>query len=293
MQENYRPRRSVLYMPGSNARALEKAQTLAADALILDLEDAVAPAEKTAARDLVAGAVRSGSYGNRELVVRINGLDTQWGEADLEAACAAAPDAILVPKVESAAQVRDIEQRISVHGAPANVAIWAMMETPLGMLNAAEISAASPRLGVLIMGTNDLVKDLHAEHTPDRLPVLTGLGLCTLAARAYGLSIIDGVYNAFKDQVGLRAACLQGKALGMDGKTLIHPAQLAVANEIFAPDPRDVARAHRYVEAFKQAQAEGKGVAVVDGRIVENLHVANAERLIAMSQAIEGRQAAE
>ncbi|MEM6933721.1 MAG: CoA ester lyase [Pseudomonadota bacterium] len=293
MQENYRPRRSVLYMPGSNGRALEKAKSLPADALILDLEDAVAPAEKSAARELVAEAVRSGIYGRRELIIRVNGFDTEWGEADLASACAAVPDAILVPKVESGAQVLDVANRMTTLGATGRTAIWAMMETPLGMLNAAEIAGASPNLSVLIMGTNDLVKDLHAEHTPDRLPVITGLGLCMLAARAHGLTIIDGVYNAFKDQVGLRAACMQGKALGMDGKTLIHPAQLAVANEIFAPDPRDVARAHRYVEAFRDAQAEGKGVAVVDGRIVENLHVANAKRLIAMAEAIEGLQAAE
>ncbi|MEM8841699.1 MAG: CoA ester lyase, partial [Pseudomonadota bacterium] len=219
--------------------------------------------------------------------IRINGPDTEWGKDDLAAACAAAPDAILVPKIESAAQVRDIAGRIAAAGAPETVALWAMMETPLGMLNAAEIAAASPRLSVLIMGTNDLVKDLHAEHTPDRLPVITGLGIAMLAARAHGLAIIDGVYNAFKDDDGLRAACLQGKALGMDGKTLIHPAQIAITNEVFGPDAAALALARRYVDAFEAAQAAGQGVAVVDGRIVENLHVENAQRLLAMAEAIE------
>ncbi|MEM7178510.1 MAG: CoA ester lyase [Pseudomonadota bacterium] len=287
MDRDFRPRRSVLYMPGSNARALEKAKGLSADALILDLEDAVSPAEKIAARDLVCAAVSGGGYGARELAIRINGPDTEWGKDDLAAACAAAPDAILVPKIESAAQVRDIAGRIAAAGAPETVALWAMMETPLGMLNAAEIAAASPRLSVLIMGTNDLVKDLHAEHTPDRLPVITGLGIAMLAARAHGLAIIDGVYNAFKDDDGLRASCLQGKALGMDGKTLIHPAQIAITNEVFGPDAAALALARRYVDAFEAAQAAGQGVAVVDGRIVENLHVENAQRLLAMAEAIE------
>ncbi|MBY8976218.1 CoA ester lyase [Rhodobacteraceae bacterium NNCM2] len=288
MNENFRPRRSVLYMPGSNARALEKAKTLAADALILDLEDAVAPAEKPAARKLVSEAVTAGGYGNREIIIRINGLDTEWGAEDLAAACAAGPDAILVPKIETAEQVQDLAVRMAGLGAPETLDIWAMMETPLGMLNAAQIAGSSPRLKVLIMGTNDLVKDLHAEHTRDRLPVITGLGLCMLAARAHRLVIVDGVYNAFKDDEGLRDACLQGKALGMDGKTLIHPAQLAITNEVFAPDPDEIALARRYAEAFEAAQAAGQGVAVVDGRIVENLHVANAQRVLAMAEAIEG-----
>ena len=291
MPKSTRPRRSVLYMPGSNARALDKAKTLPADALILDLEDAVAPAEKPMARDMVCEAVREGGYGHRELAIRINGLDTEWGSEDLTAACAAGPEAIVVPKVESGAQVREIAARMVALGAPEETALWAMMETPLGMLNAAEIAAASPRLTVFVMGTNDLVKDLHAAHTADRLPVITGLGLCMLAARAHGLTILDGVYNAFKDEEGLRAACQQGKDLGMDGKTLIHPAQISVTNEVFAPDAEAIALAERYVAAFDEATANGKGVAVVDGRIVENLHVAEAQRLLAMASAIETAQA--
>ncbi|MEM1276683.1 MAG: CoA ester lyase [Pseudomonadota bacterium] len=284
MQESARPRRSVLYMPGSNARALEKAKGLDADCLILDLEDAVSPGEKPQAREMVAEAVRSHGYGRRELIIRINGLDTKWGEDDLTTACAAEPDAILVPKVERASQVQEIVSRMEIVEAPSK--LWAMMETPLAMLNAAEIASASPRLSAFVMGTNDLVKDMHASHTPDRLPVITGLGLCLLAARAYGLTILDGVHNAIKDEEGLRAACLQGKELGMDGKTLIHPAQVAITNEVFSPSDEAIAGARRMVAAFEEAKAEGRGVAVVDGRIVENLHVLEAQRVLAMAEAI-------
>ena len=280
-----RPRRSVLYMPGSKARALEKARTLPADVLILDLEDAVAPSEKAEARQMVANAVRDGGYGHRELVIRINGLDTEWGAADLELAAACGPDAILVPKVESAAMVADVSARMDAAGAPADLPVWAMMETPLGMLAAAEIAAA-PRLGCMVMGTNDLVKDLRATHTDMRLPVVTALGLCMLAARAHGLVILDGVYNAYKDEEGLRAACEQGREMGFDGKTLIHPAQLAVTNEVFAPGVDEIALAERYVAAFAEAEAAGQGVAVVDGRIVENLHVETAKQVLAKASAI-------
>ncbi|MBK0400700.1 CoA ester lyase [Limibaculum sp. M0105] len=287
-----RPRRSVLYMPGSKARALEKARSLAADALILDLEDAVAPAEKAAARGMVAEATRAGGFGPREVVIRINGLDTEWGAEDLAAAVAAGPDAVLIPKVESAAMVQDVALRFERLGADPRTRIWAMMETPLGMLNAAAIAGAHPLLACLVMGTNDLVKDLRAQHTETRLPVITGLGLCLLAARAHGLAIVDGVYNAFRDAEGLRRACIQGKELGMDGKTLIHPDQLAVANEVFAPSDADVAQARAYVEAFAAAEARGEGVAVVDGRIVENLHVENARRLLAEAEAIARLEAA-
>ena len=286
-----RPRRSVLYMPGSKERALEKAKTLPADALILDLEDAVAPDEKTNARQLVSDAVRNGGYGKRELVIRINGLDTPWGEDDLAAACAAAPHAILLPKVESAAMVRDIEQQMQSHGAQPGTLLWAMMETPLGMLNAAEIAAATPRLGCFILGTNDLVKDLNAEHTPAREPVITALGLSMLAAKAYGLAIIDGVYNAFKDEDGLRESCLQGRAMGFDGKTLIHPAQIDPCNAIFSPDEAALDLARRQVEAFREATEKGEGVAVVDGKIVENLHVETANRLLTKADAIKTMEA--
>ena len=278
-----RPRRSVLYMPGSKPRALEKARTLPADSLILDLEDAVPPAEKVAARQTIAQALAQGGYGAREIVIRINGLDTEWGANDLAAAAACKPDAILVPKVETAAQVRDIEARLAGASGPA---IWAMMETPLGMLNAAEIAAASPRLACMVMGTNDLVKELGARHAPGRASVITGLGLCLLAARAHGLAIIDGVYNAFKDADGLRAECRQGLEMGFDGKTLIHPAQIAIANQVFAPSEDEIATARRQVEAFAEVEAAGQAVAVVDGKIVENLHVATAKALLARAEAI-------
>lgn len=280
-----RPRRSVLYMPGSKPRALEKARGLAADVLILDLEDAVVPAEKAAARQQVLDAVAQGGYGSRELVIRINGLDTEWGADDLAAAATSGADAVLIPKVESDAMIADAVTRLEAAGAPETMAVWAMMETPLGMLNAAQI-AASPRLACLVMGTNDLVKELDAAHTETRQPVITALGLCMLAARAYGLAIVDGVYNAYKDEDGLRTSCIQGKEMGFDGKTLIHPAQLGVTNEVFAPSSDEIALAERHVTAFAETEAAGQGVAVVDGRIVENLHVETAKKLLARAEAI-------
>ena len=286
MPNSSHPRRSVLYMPGSKERALEKARSLPADGLILDLEDAVGIAEKETARGLVAEAVRRRPFGKREVIIRINGLDTQWGGADLEMAAFMGPDAILVPKVENAAAVQAVAARLATLGAPERTTIWAMMETPLAMLNAPEIAASSPRLSCLVMGTNDLVKELHAEHTQTRTPVVTALGLCVLAARAYKLSILDGVYNAIKDEERLRASCIQGREMGFDGKTLIHPAQIAVTNEIFGPSEAELDLARRYVEAFRKAEAAGRGVAVVDGRLVENLHVENAKRLLAQSKAI-------
>ncbi|MEM1383581.1 MAG: CoA ester lyase [Pseudomonadota bacterium] len=292
MPTKARPRRSVLYMPGAKERALVKARELPADSLILDLEDAVAPAEKIAARALVTEAVRTGGYGPREVVIRINGLDTPWGEEDLAAAAAAGPDAILLPKVETAAMLTDLARRMETLGAPDRTTIWAMMETPLGMLRAEEIAGSHNRLTALVMGTNDLVKDLHAQHTPLRLPVITGLGLCLLAARAHQKAILDGVYNAFRDEDGLAAACQQGKELGFDGKTLIHPAQLATANRVFAPSSEEVSLAQRMVDAFAEAETRGEGIAVVDGRIVENLHIENARRLLAEADAISALEAA-
>jgi len=281
-----RPRRSVLYMPGSNRRALDKARTLPADGLILDLEDAVIPTEKLTARHQVAAAVREGGYGLREVVVRVNGLDTEWVSEDLAMVADVHPDAVLVPKVDSADMVREVEVRLLQAGAPDDLKVWAMIETPLGMLNAASIAAASPRLACFVMGTNDLVNDLGARHTPDRLPVLTGLGLCILAARAHELAILDGVYNAVRDQDQLRAECQQGRVMGFDGKTLIHPSQIAVANEVFAPSADEIAEAERQVRGFTEAAAAGKGVAVVDGRIVENLHVESARALLARADRI-------
>lgn len=280
-----RPRRSVLYMPGSKSRALEKARSLPADSLILDLEDAVTPSEKNVARKQVCDAVRAGGFAPREVIIRINGLDTPWGDADLADAAACGPDAVLIPKVEKASMIRDVEARL-VSAAAGAVAIWAMMETPLGVLNAAEIAAASPRLSCLVMGTNDLVKELSAKHTPQREPVMTSLGLCILAARAHGLAIVDGVYNAYKDEQGLERSCEQGLAMGFDGKTLIHPAQLGVTNRVFAPSQEDLETARKHVDAFAEAEAAGQGVAVVDGQIVENLHVVTAKALIARAEAI-------
>jgi len=273
-------------MPGSNARAQDKARTLPADGLILDLEDATAPDAKAEARSVVCKNVREGGYGRRELAIRINGLETPWGRGDIEAASKAGPDAILVPKVESAQQVGDVERLMIQHGAPDSTAIWCMMETPLGILNAKEIAGSSKRLACLVLGTSDLTKDLHALHTPLRLPMLTSLELCLLAARAYGLSIVDGVYLDLKDEEGFRASCRQGLELGFDGKTLIHPSQVGPCNEIFAPSPAEVEQAHRIIAAHAEAEKEGKGVVVVDGRLIENLHVENAKRVVGLAEAI-------
>ena len=292
MPQDVHPYRSVLYMPGSRPRALEKARSLPADALILDLEDAVAPAEKARARDLVAEAVEAGGYGKRKLLIRINGLDTEWGGADLARAAAAGPDALLLPKVETPGDVARAVSLMEACGAPDRCRLWAMMETPRGMLNAGAVAAAHPRLEGFVLGTNDLVKDLGAAHTPDRLPILTGLGLALLAARAEGLVCVDGVYNAFQDAGGLRAVCVQGREMGFDGKSLVHPDQIAIANEVFAPSADDLARASAQVAAFEAAEARGEGVAVVDGRIVENLHVAAARRLLARAAAIAALEAA-
>ncbi len=291
MSHDAHPYRSVLYMPGSKQRALDKAKTLPADALILDLEDAVAPAEKPNARDLVGGAVEAGGYGGRKLLIRINGFDTEWGEADMERAAKAGPDAVLLPKVESAQHIIDAADRLARHGAPDTTRLWAMMETPRGILNAAAIAAAHPRLEGFVLGTNDLVKDLGAAHTPERIPLIASLSLCLLAARAEGLVCVDGVYNAFQDKEGLRAVCVQGREMGFDGKTLIHPDQLAVTNEVFAPSAADVELARLQVAAFAEAEARGEGVAVVNGRIVENLHVVTARRLLARAEAIAALEA--
>jgi len=286
MPATARPRRSVLYMPGSNARAQEKARSLPADGVILDLEDATAPDAKKDARALVCKNVGDGGYGGRELIIRVNGLDTDWAEADIAAACKAGPDAILVPKVESAPQVTAVEEKLRQHGAPDSTALWCMMETPLGILNAKEIAGASPRLACLGMGTSDLTKDLHALHTAQRLPMLTSLGLCLLAARAYGLAIVDGVYLDLKDADGFRASCVQGLELGFDGKTLIHPGQIVPCNEVFAPSTEEVRKAQRIIAAYAEAEKEGKGVVLVDGKLIENLHVENAKRLVALADAI-------
>lgn len=281
-----RPHRSVLYMPGSNSRALEKAKTLDADALILDLEDAVAPDAKATAREQVCAAARSGEYGTRVVTIRTNGLDTQWHADDIAAAGAAGPDAVVVPKVNSAADVRRIED--GLRGAPEDVKIWAMIETPAAVLRVAEIAAASDRLTTLVMGTNDLLSELHALHTPGRPSLLTALSRCVLAARAHGKLILDGVYNDVTDTDGFVAECRQGRDFGFDGKTLIHPGQLAPCNEAFSPSAEDVAHARAVIEAFDASLREGRGVATVNGKLIENLHVADARRVLALAEATGG-----
>ncbi|MEO1316013.1 MAG: CoA ester lyase [Pseudomonadota bacterium] len=286
----HRPRRSALYMPASKARALEKARSLDADVLLLDLEDAVAPDEKPAARKALAASLAEGGFGSRETVVRVNALGTPWGGDDLAMAARSGADAVLLPKVESSAMVEAAAAALDNADGPQSLALWAMIETPRGIL-AAERIARHPRLACFVLGTNDLVADMRAEHVPGRAPVLAALTMAVLAARASGLAVLDGVYNAFRDEEGLRAECEQGRALGMDGKTLIHPAQLAIANEVFAPAEDAVALARRQIEAYEEARAQGQGVAVVDGRIVENLHVRTAQRLIAEAEAIERRAA--
>ncbi len=287
MSTHHRPRRSVLYMPGANARALEKSRTLPADGLIFDLEDAVAPDAKLTARKQIIDAVEAGGYGKREIFIRTNGLNTPWGYDDLVAAAKAGPDAVLLPKVESAEMVRQAESVLLAHGAPPNMAIWCMMETPRGMLHAEEIADASPRLGGLVMGTSDLAKDLQAQHTAMRLPLITSLGLCLLAARAARIGILDGVYLDLNDHEGFVDSCRQGAELGFDGKTLIHPKQLAGANEVFAPSEDELRLSRRIIDAYAQAEAEGKGVVVVDGKLIERLHVDHAERVVALAEAIQ------
>jgi len=288
--DELRPRRSVLYMPGANERALEKAKAIPADALILDLEDAVAPDAKPEARDRVCAAAASGDYGLREVTIRVNGLDTPWGADDLRAAAAAGPAAVVVPKIGSAADIARIERRLDEGAAPDTTRIWAMVETPAGIFAAREIATASERLAVLVMGTNDLAKELHAEQVPGRQPLLQALSTAVLAARATGKVILDGVYNDIKDEQGFEAECVQGRQLGFDGKTLIHPNQVEPCNRVWAPTDADVELAGRVIAAFEEAEAAGKGVVTVDGRMIENLHVENARRTLALHQAIAARQ---
>ncbi|MBK9518564.1 MAG: CoA ester lyase [Anaeromyxobacter sp.] len=284
-----RPRRSALYMPGQNARALEKARGLDADVLLLDLEDAVAPAAKGEARRLVVEALRTGGYGHRELVVRVNGRGTPWEVDDLAAVATSGADAVLLPKVEDPAAVREVEAALARLGAPPSLRLWAMIETPRGVLRAAEVAAATPRLACLVAGTSDLVKDLGARHTAGRAEVLTALSLIVLSARAHGLGCLDGVHLDLTDEAGFEAACLQGRDLGFDGKTLIHPKTLAVANRTFGPSPAELEAARRIMVAHAEAESFGQGVVVVDGRLVEALHVDGARRLLALAEALGSR----
>jgi citrate lyase subunit beta/citryl-CoA lyase len=273
-------------MPGSNPRALEKARSLPADGLIFDLEDAVAPDAKVAARTLVLDALGQGGYGQREILLRVNGPASAWGRDDLVAAARSGAHGVLLPKVESAAQVKEAESLLKAAGAPDDQTIWCMMETPKGVLRAAEIAGSSPRLGGLVMGTSDLAKDLHAAHTRMRLPMLVSLGQCLLAARAYGLAILDGVHLDLDDEAGFAESCRQGVELGFDGKTLIHPKTIETANRVFAPAEAELAWAHKIIAAFAEARAKGAGVVVVDGKLVEQLHVEMAERTVALADQI-------
>lgn len=280
MDMRARPYRSVLYIPGSKERALDKARSLPVDAIIFDLEDAVAVDEKPKARATLAAALGQGGYGQRTRIVRINGFDTEWGRDDARAVAEMSCDAVLLPKVEDPAQLDELA-RIT-----GEKPIWAMMETTGGMLNAQTV-ARHPQLAGFVMGTNDLAKELQCRFRADRMPLLTALQLCLLAAKSAGIVIVDGVYNAFKDDDGLRVESEQGRDMGFDGKTLIHPAQIAIANEAFAPSSEEIDLARRQIAAFEEAEAGGQGVAVVDGRIVENLHVVTARETLAKAKAIE------
>ncbi|MFL5024834.1 MAG: HpcH/HpaI aldolase/citrate lyase family protein [Microvirga sp.] len=285
-----RPRRSALYMPGSNARAIGKAKTLAADVVIFDLEDAVAPDTKAQARDQVCAAVQAGGYGLRELVIRINALETPWGEADLAAAIAAAPDAILVPKVSSAETLAAVGLRLRKLGAAERTKIWAMIETPLAILRAENIASAArdvdTRLACFVMGTNDLAKDTRARLLPGRAAMLPWLMTALAAARAHGIDILDGVYNNLSDADGFRTECEQGRDCGFDGKTLIHPDQIAAANEIYAPSQQEIESARAIVAAFERPENAGKGAISLNGRMVERLHAEMAKRTLALAEAI-------
>lgn len=279
-----RPRRSVLYMPGSNARALEKAATLPADALILDLEDAVAPEAKELARTQVCAAVKDRRFGKREVIIRVNGLDTPWGHDDMEAAVETGADAILVPKINGPDDVEHAEQHME--GPPSSSALWVMIETPRAIFNVEAIAASGRRLACLVMGTNDLVKEMRAQHTPGREALLASLTLTVLAARAYDVAVIDGVYNEIADTAGFEAVCKQGRAMGFDGKTLIHPSQVEACNRAFAPDPVEVTRARAILAAFELPENKGKGAISLDGRMVELLHAEIAKQTVALAGAI-------
>jgi citrate lyase subunit beta/citryl-CoA lyase len=279
-----RPRRSVLYMPAANARAMEKARELPCDALIFDLEDAVAPDLKATARQQLTTALRSGGYGHRELIVRVNALDTPWGADDLAAVAELVVDAVLLPKIETPKQVHACLQRIA-----ATVPVWVMIETPRGVLAAEQIVTSSERLQVLVMGTSDLVTELRARHTQDRQPLLPALGHCVLVARAHDRVVLDGVHLDFRNLESFSQACGQGRDLGFDGKTLIHPSQIEIANRIFGPSAEDIDLARQIVAAWRDAQRAGKGVVVVNGRLIENLHASEAERTLVFAEALSQR----
>jgi citrate lyase subunit beta/citryl-CoA lyase len=281
-----RPRRSVLYMPAANTRALEKARSLPADGLIFDLEDAVSPDAKDAARANACAAAGSGQYGKREIVIRANALSTPWGQADLAAIAKSGAHAALLPKVDDADDVHDALGALDRAGAPASMMLWCMIETPKAILRLEQIAGASERVACFVMGTNDLVKDLRAQFTPDQIAVLSFLSQTVLVARAYGKVVLDGVYNDIQNLDGFKAQCRQGLAMGFDGKTLVHPSQVEPCNEIFAPSAHEVERARKIIAGFNQAKADGKGVVMVDGRMVEALHVELAQRTLQLDDAI-------
>ncbi len=287
-----RPRRSVLYMPGSSARALEKARTLPADVLILDLEDAVAPEAKEQAREAVCNAVLAGGFGQRETIIRVNGTGTPWGAQDISAAAKAGPDAMLVPKVSSPKDIMDAAQALQAAGAPAHTRLWIMMETPAAIIHAGALAAAAAdpasRLAVMVMGTNDLAKETRARLVPGRIPMLAWLSSCLIAARAHGLDIIDGVFNDLGNEAAFRAECEQGRDMGMDGKTLIHPSQLAPCNEIFAPTSAELDWAAKIIAAFALPENAAEGALQLEGRMVERLHADMARRTLDIGAAIAG-----
>ncbi len=281
----FTPLRSVLYMPSSNERALEKAKSIPCDGLILDLEDAVAPDAKPAARDAACAAVRSGEYGRRTVTIRVNGIGTAWHDEDIAAASQAGPAAIVVPKVNSGDEVRRLVAAMEAAGAPEHTKLWAMVETPIAVLDVLAIAQGSPRLGAFVIGTNDLVKELYAAHVPGRAPILPSLHQILLAGRAAGIAVIDGVYNDVKDTEGFLAECEQGRQMGFDGKTLIHPGQVEGANTAFAPSPAAVEEARGLIQAWEDGK--GAGVVTYDGKMVENLHVESAQRTLSIHEAIE------
>ena len=288
--DSIRPRRSVLYMPGSNKRALDKARTLPADALIMDLEDAVAPDAKNAARENVIAAIQAGGYGDRELVIRINALHTPWGKKDLVAAATAAIDAVLVPKIDDAAELNKVVDLLAINGAPKQLKVWAMAETPLAMININSIARADARLMVLVMGTSDLAKSLRIPTDSDQNGLRTALSSCVLAARAYGIDILDGVYTDLADIAGFRRSCDRAKILGFDGKTLIHPSQIEVANTVFGVSEEQLAHASEVIAAWDAAAAQGRGIAVLDGQMIEKLHADEARRALALNATITRKQ---
>lgn len=292
-----RPRRSVLYLPGDNERALEKSKGLAADSLIIDLEDSVAPDNKVTAREKAVAAIRSGGFGAREVILRVNALETPWGMADLHAALAAEPDAILVPKVSQPGDIISTAKVVKATSAPDKVRLWAMIETPMGIINAREIAACGAdqesRLSCLVLGTNDLLKESRARSTNNRFAVVPWLAMTLVAARAYGLDVIDGVYNDFKDETGFCAECEHGRTLGMDGKTLIHPSQVAPCNQIFSPSEEEISWSRKIIKSFDDPQNQKKGVITVEGKMVERLHLVMARRVVAIAGSINSKSRTE